>query len=194
MLLIFLVDVKIQSRTRCAPRTTLNGNLSWGGKWLCVVRTALFLGHIAFNLKVIFAAVEKISGKEQQVFISHFSCQQIQGWVLLILPHRLKEQLVFQIFHSSDREEEQESWWDLVMPLQALLESGILTSARIWLDKAGHVAKAEVFGAEMCNALTRKWLRCTGEQHSIHQVHEHHHGLVGGPDTTIPYRAEILKR
>lgn len=111
MLLIFLVNVKIQSRTHCAPRTTLNGNLSWGGKWLCVVRTALFLGHIAFNLKVIFAAVEKISGIEQQVLVSHFSCQQIQGcfgWVLLILLHRLKEQFSFENFHSSDKGRERE--------------------------------------------------------------------------------------
>ena len=38
-------------------------------------------------------------------------------------------------------------------------------------------------GLEMCNALTRKWAGCAGEQHSIHQVHEHCHGLDGRWDS-----------
>lgn len=80
------------------------------------------------------------------------------------------------------------------MPLEALLRGGILTFAHIWLNKASPVAKAKVFGAEMCKALTRKWVEYTAQQHSTQLVHEHRQGLDGGPDTYCTYRAEILER
>lgn len=69
------------------------------------------------------------------------------------------------------------------MPLEALPGGGILTFAHIWLNKAGPVAKAKVFGAEMCKALTRKWVEYTAEQHGTQLGHEHRQGLDGGPNT-----------
>lgn len=82
-----------------------------------VVRTTLFLGHIAFQFKSHLGAVKKkknsVEYKNKYLFLTHFACQQIQGcfvWVLLFFPHTPKEQLLFGIFHSSDREEVQEGW------------------------------------------------------------------------------------
>lgn len=72
--------------------------------------------------------------------------------------------------------------------------SGRCYTTHVWLDKAGHVAKSKVFGAEMCNAFTRKWVGCPGKQHSIHHVHEQCYDLDGRPNTYCTLQTEILER
>ena len=87
-------------------------------------RFALFLGHIAFQFNSQLCC--SLGGKKntlveyenKYLFFTYFSCWQIQGyfgWVLLFLPQRLKGQLLFGIFHSRNREEQE----SLVRPSDA---------------------------------------------------------------------------
>lgn len=96
---------------------------------LCRRDFLYFWGTMFSNLIVIFAAVfcfcflNSVEYNHEYLFLIHFSPQQIQGcfgWVLLVLPHRTKEQQLFGTFHSGDREDSQKSWRDLVMPLKKL--------------------------------------------------------------------------